>query len=484
MSFYVRRTVSFMSRKSRATLSREKLESISSCPTDIFNSIEATDELFELIEKAERKDEMALRKISSMLFSTYINDSNINQAMLYFLVKGVEHGDTESAHHLIVCASMKNECLEHVDDAVKVLNDADLPLPPEHGKDAMFKSIVRSAGKDADYETLLGKLYSLQYEGIEYAELYFLYKQKEAHGNIDAEKADSLSAQANLPPLSTLPTFCDTVNAPDSTVKDGWSESLISALNLSSLDSWQDFWLRCIYEYCVIYLKNDFTEFAEAIAQTLEKRRFSKKSKLHALAFIKYIRENTPEDNHKHIRLREWYNEMLEECVLDGTLKSLDDEEEMLRIMKEAAYTSEYAERKSAESGISLGHRINHVKNRYVLCAVLTDHAKRGNRHMWPTVLSIKQDSDALPIFENIKIAERRNEVRRGDAALSMQKKQSQVICDGNLILNGKVSPFVLDLILDISYVSTTKCESLEIKIKKAQKNNGYTVLNCQLFIY
>ena len=45
-----------MSRKSKITISREKLELLSDCPVDIFDKIEADDELFEKISAAENKD--------------------------------------------------------------------------------------------------------------------------------------------------------------------------------------------------------------------------------------------------------------------------------------------------------------------------------------------------------------------------------------------------------------------------------------------
>ena len=130
------------------------------------------------------------------------------------------------------------------------------------------------------------------------------------------------------------------------------------------------------------------------------------------------------------------------------------------------------------------GEYIRHVKNRYTLDCTLKNHAKRSNRHMWEITLLIKSDGDALPVFQNIKINERRNAVIRAGEISKQEKKRSQIICDGELILNERVSPFVLDLILDIAYVSTTKCENVNIKIRKTERSGEYTVLNCQLYVY
>lgn len=471
-----------MSRKSKVAMSREKLEILSDCPVDIFNKIEADEDIFEKIASAENGDLSSVSYLSSLLFSTYSDDRDINKALCYFLKKGVDKHDVLSAKNLIAYASMKDECLDYVEGALKLLSSAGATVSKTYEKDARLKSIIRSAQDTADLEGLKKKVRELKPAGRAYAELYLTYKSLELSGKYDSDDVKKLLIEASLPPILDLPSFSDKKTV-STDIKEGWTESLISALHSCSLDCWQDFWLRCIYEYCVIYLDNNFTDFAEEISIALEHRRFSQKAKLHALAFIEYILDNTPKDSEKYRRLYTRYEKMLGECILDGTISNHEERVTMQELMKEAAYTSEYTARKVSESGIACGEPIKHVKNRYTLSCVLSNHAKRSNKHMWETVLSIKTDTPDLPIFQNIKISERRNTVNRGGAVLEQTKKRSQILCNGEIAINEKVSPFILDLILDISYVSTTKCENLEIKVKRSQRQGDYTVLYCQLLL-
>ena len=102
---------------------------------------------------------------------------------------------------------------------------------------------------------------------------------------------------------------------------------------------------------------------------------------------------------------------------------------------------------------------------------------------MWETRIAIENDDKSCPVFKDIKIIDRRNNVVRSGATLEHEKGRSQVICSGEICIDDKISPFVVDLILDISYVSTTKCESVEIKPKNVSKIGKYTVIDCNVYI-
>ena len=151
--------------------------------------------------------------------------------------------------------------------------------------------------------------------------------------------------------------------------------------------------------------------------------------------------------------------------------------------MREAAYTSEYQERLEARGNVVGGSKIVHEKNRYKLECVLTGHAKRGNRHMWESMLSIECNGGEPPVFSGITISERRNVIGRGGATLEQEKRRSQIICSGEILMGGKASPFMLDLILDISYVSTTKCEVVEIKPKKTRILDSHAIMDGYIYI-
>ena len=57
-------------------------------------------------------------------------------------------------------------------------------------------------------------------------------------------------------------------------------------------------------------------------------------------------------------------------------------------------------------------------------------------------------------------------------------------MCQGDIKVNDKVCPLEIDLIVDISYVSSTKCEHCEIKIKDTHREGEYLVMRCSVALY
>ena len=109
---------------------------------------------------------------------------------------------------------------------------------------------------------------------------------------------------------------------------------------------------------------------------------------------------------------------------------------------------------------------------------------KRGSRHLWDIRLSIKTSLDAPPAFTVCKISDRMNEVTRYGIKLDKEKKLSQISCMGEIHFGEKIHPLEYDLILDISYVSSTKCEYCEIKIKDHHRVGDHIVMDTVLSIY
>ena len=134
---------------------------------------------------------------------------------------------------------------------------------------------------------------------------------------------------------------------------------------------------------------------------------------------------------------------------------------------------------KKRESGII----INYAKNRYYLEGELSGHGKRGKKHFWTQRFSLdKSLCKDDPIFSTFKIEEVHNLLERYGAQLGEIKGKSQIICRGELITDEQPHPFMLDLILDISYISSVKCETLELEVAGLTEANGRYIFDCTVF--
>ena len=80
-----------MSRKSRLTLSKERLTEMSDCPLDIFDAIEPEEELFELIERADGGDADAVRELTELTCEAYLYDEEPSESLLHYAKKGKFH---------------------------------------------------------------------------------------------------------------------------------------------------------------------------------------------------------------------------------------------------------------------------------------------------------------------------------------------------------------------------------------------------------
>ena len=469
-----------MSRKSKLTIYREKLSAISNSPPDIFDKLEPSDAIINTIIDAESGDKSAISSLSDLLFSVYAKEPEENNSSVYFMYKGILASDVRSAINLINYCSIKNDGIEHVEKALELISKTDSLVSPEVIKDVLLKRIIYDAEDGASYIELTERLKAIHHDAELFALVYLTCKAI-TKNEATTEDLERICEEASLPPLNKINIL--EKREREYAVITVEKRAFTNAFKACNLDIWQDFWLRCIYEYCIQYLNDNLVDFAEDIAMALERRRFSRKAKLHALAFIKYTYESCPEGSEKRAVLHRWYEKTVKECMLDGSFENIESKDHTFRLMREAVYTSEYDERRHAEAGVDTGHRIVHDRNRYKLECALTGHAKRGNRHMWEAKLSIETKSDEPPVFQNIVINDRRNVIGRGNTTLEQEKRRSQVICSGEIQICNKISPFVLDLILDIAYISTTKCEQVQIKPKRTQIVDNSVVMDCQIYI-
>lgn len=466
-----------MSRKSRAALAIEKLSLISNCPTDLFNKIEPNDELFDNIEKAEKGDVFATEQMMRLTLQAYANDSNKNQAMLYYVAKGFDLGCDEAAEAVVYVAAHLSALFERLEKAIYVIKatkyiDEELD---ERIERALIKSIIAQVSESCDFDAIIRRLGELKGD-TESIELYLIAAKKQVTGKYNAERVIFLAKELGMPGIVGISYFSGEPIA-DKRNMEAEKEALIRALELIDADNYRDFWLKCIYEYCNLYLGGDYISFAEPIAHALEARCYCKDGKLHLLAWCKYISEHPSISGKMKRAAQDRYSKILDECKFEGM-----DREHRDAHLESAIYTSASEMRKIADETSALGYIIQHTKNRFSMAATLSGHAKRGKCHMWEITISI-DSAYGVPAFKELSIIEHRNTVVRGGIELANKKKLTQVICLGEIVAGGKVSPFEMDLILDISYVSSTKCDSCEIRVRKLEQNEKYTTMRCQLYI-
>ena len=228
----------------------------------------------------------------------------------------------------------------------------------------------------------------------------------------------------------------------------------------------------------------DLTPVARYATEVSLGRHFATRKNLHALVWLRYLAEHSPVDD--AAKLSETIKELEDSCRFDLILNEelTPEEEESLR--KEAIYTRYTEERARHEREASLGNKILHERNRYLLAATLTNHSKRGRRHYWETTVSLPLDTDEvfLPEFDSLTAERAHNVITRGGVTLSRDKGASQMILTSEISIRGVKAPLTVDLILDIAYISAVKCGEGEIKIKDFKVQDGYLVMSCQIFLF
>ena len=474
-----------MSRKSKITLAIEGLKRISDCPDDLFDTIEPMDAIFEKIKLAESNDTDAIALLSSVVYDAYGNDEIINKAMLYFLAKGVDAKDPQSARATVICAAERDVMLDKVVDALKILNYSEIEADGllDVARTAMLKATVASAVEGADFDELTVRLPWIDESIRGYVELYLIAKRKEHTGVYKRERIIELTESLGMPRVANLYAFLDgRADAPGELDVEGERGALIDALEATTPECYRELWLKCIYQYCEIYLGGNYAPFATVIARALESRRSLKDGRLHLLAWRKYVLDNTDPNSADYLEAEAKYLELLEECRFKGIVSHLTSEDAEYH-RRSAMSTPVGDVRRESESADALGYVIEHTKNRYVMSCELTGHAKRAKKHMWEITTSIRSDNGLTPLFKDIRVVDWRNTVTRGGVTPERCKKLTQVLCLGTIETDGRISPFEIDLILDISYVSATKCDTVEIKIRSTEQNGEYLTMHCQMYL-
>ena len=470
-----------MSRKTKNMLYKKRLEDISGCPVELLDKISPSEDIFAKIQAAEEGDVSAIRELSSLTYEAYKNDCELNPAMLYYAELGMAKSDHECALTLLKCVERFNDRYDLADEAIRALESDKL----DDEVDQLIlrirvQRIISELSPDYDCDAMEKMLRGIFNEYSAYTRLYLASKRLINTGSYDKADIDPYARALGVPSLVTLPVFTGgsviEQRATPSNSK-GELEVMKFASTLMLMDEWRDFWLKALYEYAMIYLGGDISIVAEDILNLVSMRCDYPEKKLHLLA-IKSILSATNDGYTDDITA------LRNECKFNGYDPSMCEGEALYETIKAAVYTNGAEQKRRLALAIRLGNEIKHFKNRYVLEATMKNHMKRGIRHIWDVTLSIKTDFDTPPLISICKITATKNDVSRNGCTLNKERKLAQILCRGELQFGEKIHPLELDLILDISYVSTTKCELCEIKTREYHREGDHLVFSSTISVY
>ena len=442
-----------MSRKSKQTVFRNRLELTSKCPNDILYKFEPSEEDFLTIAKAEHGDIHAIRELAEELYGVYSYESEMNNALHYYIKKGLDLGDEMCAQLAVICIDRFNEHFEHLHTAIALLDS--------ECADEMAEIIKRAKLKRAIVSGDATELPDSTDVGVSLIRLYLTIKNETAR-----DSAKKLANELGMPSL----------------VGEAAAESenirLSEALEKFALDEWQDFWVRAIYEHAMQYCGGSLIGCAEDIMRAISRRADYPRKRLHILAMKKYLLDNGIEE------LRDEYEELKALCRLSSSQLDKEDGASLREIIREAVYTSAKEMRYLKKRATLLGAEIVHERNRFTLALTLTNHQKRAAKHQWESLISIETESDVPPTFKNVPIVECRAEIKRNGITLDKEKKSSQVLCAGEILIGDKAYPLELDLVTDISYVSATKCTHCSIRMERYKRIECHLVMQVDVSIF
>jgi hypothetical protein len=151
--------------------------------------------------------------------------------------------------------------------------------------------------------------------------------------------------------------------------------------------------------------------------------------------------------------------------------------------MFEAVYTREKDARREGEYINSLGSIIKYENKRFVMECDLSGHSKRGHKHAWEFKMSLPKEfiGHIEPTFQNFKVEKANPFITRGGVVLERDKTSSQIICRSEIKCGERARPFLVDIILDVAYISAVKCTVGELKIKSKKDDDRYVTYTCQI---
>ena len=462
-----------MARKSKETINYEKISEVSACPRDLLKYMSYTDRLLSRLSECEKGNLSEIDALSEELY-TAVKESECEErcsALIYLTLKGIELG----------CDS----CLKRLAKYICLIEDNPGVLLPYRNRlieadhclmcEVAVKAIIYFTSCKADFSVAecLKKLPKSQRISTEIYRVFI-------DGDTPSESLKESCYDEKCLSLLSLPSLYKdgtaTVYAEEASSCS--VDVMLEAISISRQEKWSEFWLKMLYEHARIYGGSDFTHFAKQAADIIARRKYDGKRSLHLYTFISYACDKEPSEE-----LIARRDELKKQCLFEGLELPDGGEIDINELIKDAVYTSLENEMAQATKKRESGIIINYAKNRYYLEGELSGHGKRGKKHFWTQRFSLDKSlcKDA-PIFSSFKIEEVHNLLERYGAQLGEIKGKSQIICRGELITDEQPHPFMLDLILDISYISSVKCETLELEVAGLTEANGRYIFDCTVF--
>ena len=459
-----------MARKSKELLLREGLRAISDCPFDILR-FACEDDVFSLLPKCEQGDAAARLALCRAIISECGGERV--DALEYLLHGGLDRGCKEC-----LSLALRYICTARVTPVE--LAKRCIALSGEAGTDVLGAIARVAVAEKSISDREVGLLSSPDFAAVP---LYLLPRED--------RRIRELAAMAAVPSILTLPTFSekagtspdadhrrdvrgadtdpadnkDTGNTPDAN-PDGLAHYLRHAGELHDPE-WRDFWLRCGYEYALGY-EGGIRDFATLALPIIATRTYGEQHPIHLLAAAAI--SGTVDDSA--------LESMRRSCEFAGFDTEKLDTGAALR---EAAYLDSPREIALANERERRGGMIIHTRNRYSLTHSLSGHAKRARLHLWQTPITVK--GERMPTFTEAKIEQVSCTPERNGITLERDAAVCQVLCHGEIIFADSRHPFVIDLILDMAFVSATKCHSLEIRPREFVALDGMITMDCQVFL-
>lgn len=467
-----------MARKSRQTLCFEQLGLFSRCPKDLFSALSPDESTLQLIRECESSSPEALDKATEALYSDCFSGegaSKKSEALVYLCRIGIRSGVTVCVYRLANYIDRTEEYTELLAE-IRDLLDKDRELLNRLEIKSAINSAIRSGG---GYSSLIAHLDpSATHPSVK----IFIYCMAKKRTESDALDIVGLCRDKECLSLLALPSFCEgklfteQAQGPSAASR----RLMLEALGVSALGEWQDFWLRMLYEEARIYGGSDYSHFAKEAINIIKKRPFDGKRDQHLAALLYYMLTKSDEPE-----LRREYENIMNECKFEGRAPEVENAEIREKLIKEGIYISKSREMEVASRQRELGIVINRGKNRYYLEGSLKGHTKREKQHLWFTTLSFpKSFSDEPPTFAPFVIEQVYFSASRFGAQLDSGRATSQIICRCELTTAEARHPFILDLILDIAYISAAKCEGGQILVKGIREDSEYYIFDCSVFIY
>ena len=464
-----------MARKSKQTICFEQLCTFSKCPRDIFTTLSPDDNTLSLIRSCEALDPSALTEATEALYRGCITDAPTPQksdALVYLCLLGLRAGEES-------CLSLLTRYIDRTENSTELLYSLRTPLGgDDEALSARLEAkaaISQAARCGGDYGELTSRLdQSPEHLTV----MLFIYHITRPKDDRSVKELIDLCKRYDCLSLLSLPAMGlgDAVKTPPT---DGAIPLMLKAPSVSTSRDWHDFWLKMLYEDAVTYRGSDYTHFASEAWALMAKREHNKLREHHTLAFLRYATKRSDDES-----LQQKYITLVNKCKFGGDLPDIENDDVVEELIRQAVYTSKPDEKELADKSYRRGIIIQRGKNRFYAEGSLIGHAKRGRKHLWRAIMSFpKANASEAPSFSTFEIEQTSNVITRFGTRVLRDGSSSQIICRSTLYTGDQPHPFMLDFVLDISYVSASKCGSGEICIRSVGEDDEFYLYDCAITI-